>query len=274
MRVLLVFFVFLFACGSCGSKSEKKTKPSPISQAASDKGEFYCSKLTDAVFKERCDKITFKAMVAANCPQDLSGFEKDGRWERDEVQCYPDNSKSSISRDGMISVLHYVWTTKDAKLLQRLINYGEAHDWIMGDGPRDLTDATILTPMIYFIQGKLKNDSTALLDYLPTTEDIAQSFKGHVIANYIWLQARVRGNINAVEAAILNKLWEASMEDPMYTALMHRFVDGNQADTFSLLLNRPEFPNDSLPTETGVFDWGSAPASVYYLISLAIAEGK
>lgn len=271
MRILLFFMVFLF---SCGANKAKNSIPSPLSDNANKKGEYYCSQLTDAVFKERCDKVTFKALVAASCPQDLSGHEKDGRWERDVASCFPDGSKSSISRDGLLSVLHYIWTNQDKAMINRLVKYGEKHDWIMGEGPKEYTDAIVLVPMILFIKDKLNNTTLSLIDYLPTTEDIAHSFNGHLMASYVWLQARIRGSINDVEIAMINKLWTASMQDPMYTALMHRFIDGNQTETYVLLLNRPEFPVSSFPMNTGVFDWGSAPSSVYYLISLAIAEGK
>jgi hypothetical protein len=263
--------MFLMACGS---KSEKKTEPSDILDIVKQKGEMYCSQLNEQVYKERCDKLTFKALVAPGCPQDISVHENDGRWERDVEPCYPEFSKSSISRDSLLSVLHYIWTTRDKPMINRLVDYGKKHNWIMGDGPKEYTDATILVPMILFIKDKLHDSSLSVIDYLPTTEGIAHSFNGHLLASYIWLQARVRGSINDVEAGMLDKLWQASSQDPMYTALMHRIFDGNQTETLMLLLKRPEFPDNVLPSETGVFDWGSAPSSVYYLISLAIVEGK
>ena len=72
----------------------------------------------------------------------------------------------------------------------------------------------------------------------------------------------------------LKQLNLASPDDPMYSSLYHRFTDGDQSHALDILLNNAAFPGDVLPMDTGVFDWGSAPASVYYLVTLTIIEGK
>lgn len=266
----LIFLALAFACGS----KEKKPQENPVALQAHVKGQNYCMQITDSIFKERCDKITFKALVSVNCPQDLSKFEVNGRWERDSQQCYPKDSRSSISRDGLISVLHYIWTKQDHDMIQRLMEYGEAHNWIMGEGPTEYTDAIILTPIIYHMHDKIQKKGDLVADLVPTTEDIAQSFKGHLLASYVWLMARVNdGYIDYAGKVLLGKLYNSAPSDPMYAALQHRFLDGNQTETYFILLNDPTFTVNEFPMETGVFNWGSAPTSVYYLISLAIAEG-
>jgi len=267
---ITLIFALVFACGA----KEKKTKEVPMSAQAHAKGQLYCAQLTDAVFKERCDKITFKALVSVNCLQDLSAFENKGKWERDDKQCYPSFSKSSISRDGLISVLHYIWTKRDHDMLKRLIAYGEERSWVVGEGPLEYTDAIILTPIIYYMNAKMINKGDLADDLLPTTEDIATSFKGHLLASYIWLAARVNGGyIDYPAKVFIGKMYAAAPSDPMYAAMQHRFLDGNQTETFYILLNDPTFTVNEFPTDTGAFGWGSAPVSVYYLMSLAIAEG-
>jgi hypothetical protein len=158
-------------------------------------------------------------------------------------------------------------------MLERFIAYGEAHNWIVGDGPNEFTDAILLMPMSYKMRDKLKVVSLALVA-MPTVDEIAQGFKGHVFANYIWLSGRVNGSLGDAELQTVIQFYKSAPTDPMYAAMYHRYVDGDQTETYNLLMNRPEFPADAFPTETSVFGWGSAPSSVYYLFSLAIAEGK
>jgi len=266
----LIFVVLLLSCGS----KEKKTQDNPMMLQAHLKGQEYCSQITDAVFKNRCDKITFKAIVSVNCPQDLSKLEANGRWDKDEQQCFPKESPSSLSKSDLISVLHYIWTKQDGKMLQRLMTYGESRNWVIGEGPTSLTDAVVLVPLIYYMNDKLKKTGELADDTLPTTGDITQSFSGHDLASYVWLMARINnGYLDFAAKSIIGKLYNSAPSDPMYSALQHRFLDGNQAETYFILLADPTFSTNELPEEIGVFKWSSAPASVYYLISLAIAEG-
>ena len=109
---LLTIITILFLC-SCGTK-QKQSQPSSALDQAQAKGEFYISKITDDIYKERCDKLTFKSLYGAaayslkGIEVDLSALEDNGKWNRDAAPCYPDNSKSEISFDGMVGVLHSI----------------------------------------------------------------------------------------------------------------------------------------------------------------------
>ena len=269
--VLLIVITTLLLC-SCGTK-QKQSQPSSALDQAQAKGEFYISKITDDIYKERCDKLTFKSLYAAaayslkGIEVDLSALEDNGKWNRDVAPCYPDNSKSEISFDGMVGVLHYILAHKDDNMLGRLITYGNEHSWIMGEGPKEYTNIYVLTPMIFNLRSHM-----SLVDN-PVT-DILKGFKGHLLVDYLWLEAEKDGTLGAADMETLRQLKAASPDDPMYSALYHRFTDGDQTEALDILLNNAAFPNSSLPMETGVFNWGSAPASVYYLVTLAIIEGK
>jgi len=268
MKTLLILIVCLLLTGTV------RQAPTQLIRSANLKGDGYCSLVTDDVFKDRCSKLAFKAIVSVNCPQDISKHENSGQWENDEQPCYQNGGMASISRDGILSVLHYIWTTKDKEMLARLIKYGEYSDWVVGKGPRDQVDVIMLTPMIYLMRDKLELTNKTLINYLPTTEDVTSELHGHSLANYIWLQSRVRGYIDQNEGSMVERLFNKNPGDPMYLALMYRAMGQPQDETFFLLLQHPAFPNKSNPTSINAFGWKGAPMVVYYLISLAIAEGK
>lgn len=265
MRYLIVLLGFLFACGT----SAKKPIDNSSMNQARDKGAFYAERIADDIYKERCDKLTFKAHLSSTgYKQDLSALENNGKWKRDEEPCYPDNSKSEISFDGLVGVLHNIVANQDKAMFDRLVAYGTQHNWIMGEGMVELTNMYVLLPTVYRIQAKLALDDTQSLD------DALSGFRGHLLASFVWLQDRISGKITVAEMEAVDQLYSVSPEDPMYSALYHRFTDGDQDATIDILLNSPVFPINELPLETGVFGWGSAPASVYYLVTLAIIEGK
>ena len=269
--ILLTIITISLLC-SCGTK-QKQSQPSSALDQAHSKGEFYISKITDDIYKERCDKLTFKSLygtaayILEGIEVDLSALDDNGKWNRDSAPCYPKDSVSGISFDGLVGVLHYILAHKDSKMLDQLISYGDSHGWIMGDGPKEYTNAYVLIPMIYNMKTHI-----SLVDS-PIT-DILKGFKGHLLADYLWLEAEKDGSLGDADMEALKQLNLASPDDPMYSSLYHRFTDGDQSHALDILLNNAAFPGDVLPMDTGVFDWGSAPASVYYLVTLTIIEGK
>jgi len=235
------------------------------------KAEFYKSKISDEVFTKRCDKLAFKPYLSnSGLVQDLSGFEDNGRWSRDVEPCYPEFSGGTISFDGLVAVMHHIWTTKDEAMLDRFIVYSESHAWIVGEGT--FADQTIMSPLSYQMKAEFVKSRN-----LNTTQDITnmlKGFRGHLLASLIWLEGRMNGSLNELEMTLLTQLYQVGPDDPMYVGLYHRFTDGDQTKTIEILLKSSVFPNDHLPMEDGVFGWGSSPASIYYLICIDVIEGR
>ena len=271
MKKLLSVLALLTSCGS--HKSEDTVNPLSDVQA---RGSFYINNLTPSIYTERCDKITFKALLSTEIVQDLTGFEvAPGQWQRDTQPCYPTESASTISNEGIISIMHHIWSTKDCAMVTRLYNYGMAHDWIMGAGNKADTDASVLSFSVQDEKNLLcGNTDPTGPTLLGSIDDVLSGYKGHVLASWIWLMGRFNGKINSLEKDGLNALVNASPGDPYYLALKARFDDGDQSAAINALLGSVDFPSDSFPLEDGVFGWGSAPASIYYLITEAVLEGK
>jgi hypothetical protein len=270
-------FLMLLMLFACAPQQENKPHVTTLSEQVHDKGEFYRSQIPsdDKLFPERCDKLTFKSYLSAVGPrQDMSGFEKNGRYERDLIACYPDSSKATISRDAILAVLHDIWSYKDIDRLNRLISYGESKNWVIGDGPLDYTNMALLLPIIYRMHNKLEGTELNISTDLAGLDEVLSGFQGHLLAGYLWLKARMEKELNQLEMQTLERLYKANEEDPMYSALYHRFGDGDQTKTHNILLGAQEFPDDRVSLETGVFGWGSEPSLVAYLVSLSIAEGN
>jgi hypothetical protein len=211
---------------------------------------------------ERCDRITFLALFDAYGKQQDTLFwyeTKPGHWERHFEACYPKDSQSTISRDGLISVLHALKTRGDDAAIKRMYDYGKEHGWDMGEGPWDLVNATPIVPVIAKLAGK-----PILRDR--TEADPFTSFRGHVLGCYIWLSAKAYGAIGDVELEVLRTLRDKNPDSPFFHALYHRFTDGDQTAALERMKN--------IGTSDAPFGWGSAPADVYYAITVAVLEGK
>ena len=265
-RVLIL--MLLLGCGRAASKLAEGSDSLTLVQ---QKGDSIVSMLDDSIYKARCDTLTFKALLSAYVPQDLSAFEHEGKWERSPSPCYPNDSASSISRDSIMSVMHHTWSVKDAEMADRLVNYGKLHNWTMGEGPVSITSALILAPDILPLRKRLTLSDAISVSNI---NEILTGFNGHLLASYLWYVSRITGSLNAVEMEALHRLVAASPDDPMYVALMQRHTSGDYSAVLNILLTYPGFDMAIIKNTDGVFGWGSAPASVYYLTVLSIIEGR
>ena len=100
---------------------------------------------------------------------------------------------------------------------------------------------------------------------LAESADAIGGFQGHLLASYIWLDARISGQVSGIELDALNVLTSQTPQSPFFSALYHRFSDGNQDGTLELMR--------SWNTPYSNF-WGSAPDSVMFTVTTAILEGK
>lgn len=266
MKIILIFLsVFILGCSH---KSKSSDNNNDKFKTAKEKGDFYLKNLSDNIYV-RCDKLAFLPYVSFFEAQDLSGFEDNGKWGRDykdKKPCYPDESRGSISFDGLISVLHHIWSTKDKAMLDRLISYGEKNHWIVGEG--EYSNQILIKPIAMHMKHKLEN---ALFVYGVVDDSILSGFRGHLLASYIWLMSRMDGEINEVKNLALKELLKASATDPMYLSLYDKHNSGNQDRALDILTNDNIFKMEKMET-TGLFGWGSSPDMIYYLISLAIIE--
>ena len=259
MKTLLIIpFLVFFSC----SKHESQETVNPY-DAVKEKAASYLEQIDgysiDKLFKDRCDSLTFKALGAA--------FVKDfgvmaheyapGEWHRDIVPCYPDDSRSEISFDGLLGVLHFAWTRQDRELLTRINNYAVEHNYIMGEGDEEFTRV----PQI----GLLINEMLGAESFLSNSLMGSSTHREHILAVSAWLKLRYAGHLNSAEVTVLKSL----KANPMTRAILARVDDGDQDETIKYL---SDFPSN-LPLDTSIESWGGCPSWLYFFLLKALIDG-
>lgn len=272
---LFLFFLYLmWSMGGCSRGHKNTTNNTSLAakyQLYQDEGD---PKITPA-----CDFATFAMHAAAlgvhiENPALLEATS--GVLIRNpQLSCYPGTSGATISREGYIGWLHYIWTVKDLAALKRIITHGESNGWIFGEGDVDMINMTPLKPIIYIMLAKM--ESPKLTDNVEALQaeftDTLMGFKGHVMASYLWLWTRVNREIGPVGLEMIIQLHGVNADDPMYAALYARWVDGNFESVNHMLGTSLGFPDSSVPTGVGGYLWGSAPDFLTFMISYAILGG-
>jgi len=254
----LALTICLIFC-SC-SKHESKETVEPTDRV-DDIAASYLDQLNgfseEKLFPDRCDRLTFLALSATFVKDfDISKYEwESGEWHRDIYPCWPKDSQSEISYDGLLSVLHYALRNDDS-ILFRMRSYGKEHKWVMGEGDKKLTYNPQLLILINGILGE---------HILGTQQERKSTHKEHILASSIWLKMRY-SSLNDVELLTLKNLKQTPLRD----ALIARMKDGNQSETIKYLESFPE----KLPLEVGHENWGGCPRWLYFFILKAVIDGK
>jgi len=220
----------------------------------------------ETLFPDRCDRLTFLAFASATVKRfDLSAYEYTaGELHRDVKPCLDDldgngkpDSKSEISYDPVLGVLHHAKTWGDQGLLLRIRSYGRDNGYVMGKGDRRLT----YMPQLEIIISDMLGERPIL-----TSEDERDStHKEHILALSLWLKLRYDGLTHAEFLAL-----KAIKQTWIRKALINRMTDGDQADVIEYLRTFP----DSLPLDTGIEGWGGCPRWLYFFLLKAIIDGK
>lgn len=266
-RLEIVFWVLLYwalfmAAGillSCSRHRDYESK-----QSLTDAQE-YRDRLCEGYSVKsvpRCDRVTFDALISAFCPgkQDsVKRFELEpGVWHRDTRPCYADGqdigSKSECSLDGYLAVLTYSITTGDQGVPRRMLRHLEDSGWYCGEGDTGATLVAPLSPLIRRAAGSL---DIAFADPFA-------GFRGHLLAMWIWNDARLSGGLIRGGQTAINRLVAKNPTSPFYASLAHRWYDGDYNDALTKLFNLSECK--SL--------WGSCPLEAYVAMTVAVMEGR
>jgi len=268
MFKLTVLLLCIFN-GSCG-RSEARETINPM-DVLKQKKTLYFSLVTNPYnYMQDCDSLTFIGLwEASGAPWvDLFAHERStGKWFRHPEVCYPHPSRSSISFEGILGALHALWNRRDFNAIRRMQDFGNSRYWLMGEGPLEYTFMPHIAPLIAKMLGKKME---------PLGSDPWLAIKGYklnVVANYIYLKAKVYGGINKLEIAFLREAISQKPQNPIFHALLHRYTDGNQEIAIKILMNEQNFPFDRLPDRSlDLFHWSDAPAVVLYTYVVSILE--
>lgn len=248
--------ILIASCNKSNNKAHEHVEDLDLLQA---KRDFYLKEVPkvqgEAGFlsDDHCDSLlwTSLASVGGLDADVLAAREDNGQWHRrPQMDCYPDGSKSSISRDMLLGVMWWALEFERKDVASGLISYGKAHNWFMGEGD---PSRTFLTPALQAtladITKKLGGADEVILRNYPQlwTED-QKGFEAHLQVLHILLRGRVNDGIDDVMLKRLKEHVERNPLNPFFQFAAHLYTDGDQSEALSQLLKSSYFPDDRLPS--------------------------
>lgn len=153
-------------------------------------------------------------------------------------------SESTISRDMLTGYMSCLWARKDLPALQRLADFGEKNDWIMGS-PGYLVSRVFFGGNLTGILGRAVFTLSQSSDdrYYRRTgylyPSVTADYERHIQVQGILLQDSIDDSYNLrINTEMLDRLTEnaaAMPNDPLFAAALGRFT-GEQAGTLEILL--------------------------------------
>lgn len=201
------------------------------------------------IYADECDSLLFTSLaaIALDAVDIRAAREDNGRWHRRPAKdCYPEHSKSTISRDMLLGVMWYAYYHRDLELVESMWSYGSARSWIMGDGLRSRTLFTpalvsTLAQLIYKLGGASHEErKIPVLTWSPVDD-----FEAHLQVLHIMLRHRIYGTI---EQTAEDRLKEQATRQPKNA--LFQYAIGNVSEAIEQLNDPNLFPWDRLPTSS------------------------
>ena len=207
-----------------------------------------------------CDSLLWGSLMHySGVPVEIDSYRAENKWFRNPSHaCYPDNSRSTISRDQLTGLYYFILRESRLDLIEGLISYAEDHSFIMGEGSIASTHFTVnmlalAGRITYYLGGQSKYRHYPLI-YPPGTE----RYHAHLQLLGIILVHKIAGEI---PSNFLDRIEEHYTRNPRngLAALLHAIYSGIPLDDVqAILLDESLFPSDRLPTPSdrcGFYLW-------------------
>lgn len=251
-------------------KSERQiiTMHKLVRDPLSDKLDKYLSMMktkTDAdgfIEYECCDSLLFTSLVGSmgHKVNIEAAIDEHGAWHRRPTQnpCYPDESKSSISRDMLLGLMWYIWRNNRLDLAEEMWTYGKKHGWIMGDGDPARIYLTpglqaTLAEIIFQLGGKNYWFSRNMPQVWSKGLD---GYQLHLEVLHILLRGELLGHITSPMKESILDMTTRYPENLLFTVVKARFSQDQWGASFNGTLAAVGlqeadhlWPNDRLPTD-------------------------
>jgi len=263
MRFTFKEFTFCFIMGicvglfflSCSGHSTKKPSPDKLA-LLNERVTLYKELFKTVIDKDgfiettRCDSLIFTGL--SNLQANLTAAElESGRWLRRPIsypECYDEGeSRSNISRDGLLGVIYFAIENKDLDMLKRLWRYGESNYWVMGKGGWQHSIYTpdhisLLAQAIYKLSNGANDYSIRLAKFPKLTP--GEGFEAHLQEIFLLIRDKVYES-NILADDIKNQLATLNPENPLM-----QVMNNDKDKAIDLLLKY--WPANRLPTSA---DW-------------------
>lgn len=202
------------------------------------------------IFSDECDSLLFSSLVGCipgiKVDIDKAFDEKTGMWQRRPCSkpCYPEHSKSTISRDMLLGLAYYAYCNHRLDITEQVITYALSHCFVMGEG---LLSRTIMTPGLLstyaWISYRLGGPSRPWLRYLPQIESKkVVGFRAHLSVLHILLRRTLEGKEDKY-ADLLKYHANRNPENALFL-----YAAGEVDKAYTILNKEEYFPSDRLPT--------------------------
>ena len=252
MTRLILALLLALSCSNPGTKD-----PSPdLLNLLKERTELYKDLgPTGFISTEYCDSLLFSALnaVARNERIDIEDAQGEpGQWfRRPSKDCFPENSKSTISRDMLLGVILYAVHFSEPDILDDLWEYGEANNWVMGEG---VIDRTLFSPTMIALLAEARYKLSGVdvaARFLAQTYDTTPGYRSHLSILKMVIKAKLDG-LSTWDKRNLRILKEKNPTNPLIQAMYARHIGGDYTAALVHLLK--DFPADRLPTTN---DWCS-----------------
>jgi hypothetical protein len=254
MFKILLTISMVFAC-SRFSHPATKTVPDP--SPLDIKAELYktASKAhqdAHGFLTTGCDSLLFTALLAATAKPEidvLAARDGEGAWHRrPDAPCFPENSRSEISRDMITGVMFWALFQNRADVLEDLRAYGKAHNWTMGlgDTTRTVMSANIITLIdmsIDFLHGRPVAEKDFIFFSLP-----AVGYAAHLQTLQILMIGKIKGSISPYLFKAATRNLKNNPRNALYQYTVAKYSTGVFSTAVNTLLDESLFPSDNLPT--------------------------
>lgn len=154
-------------------------------------------------------------------------------------------SRSTVSRDMLTGYMWAMWVKGDREALERLADYGERHQWKMGEPEAD--GRTRLTANGYgLIARMIKNLGGATKVYILAPSlffSNGADYEKHLNLIGILQNGQVDGAISSHSKEVLRDLYNDSPNDALFCAAQALYISGDAAPCEALLLGDYSYPS-------------------------------
>jgi len=281
MKLVYILISCLIILHLCGCENKEPKSYNFTLESIQAKSDFYC--IASPPIEElsnRCDKLTFHGMFDAFCRRsNIYDHEwNPGEWHRDYKECYPDDSRSEISTEGILSALIAMFERGDYDKIQDFWDYMERNDWVAGVGPEKYTKMLQLKALIKEIMEKhgikLQNHAK-VLRYAAESSDSSIGYRGNVLAFYIFIHGYSLGYIESWHLKLLKELAKEVPQSPFYQALVGCYDwSENYQIALNILGDEEMFPSDRIPENIneGLWDWSDSPQIPLFAMTRRVLE--
>ena len=199
-----------------------------------------------------CDGLLFNSLYAFSGGN--VGIDKarsaSGKWFRTtDHSCYPNRSGSDLSKDMVIGLMLYLYSSKRFDDLKRLSDYGKRNLWIMGRGPYASTilmhdQRRNLALALESLSGKTQEDRD-----LPSGFGIpCKGYGCHLRALDIYLHHLIHKSIPKVAFKDLEVMVRENPSNALYRSIIAPYKKSEYMFAINLLNEEKFFPKNMLPT--------------------------